>query len=85
MNWNQVGRKAIATTIQSGTAILIGDGLDLIAGETWKLALVAGLGGLITFAHRTSTEYLEQEEQAEEAPPMLAQYPGMPDPETTEP
>lgn len=59
MNWRRVGKKAVATTIQSGTALLIGDGADLIEAATWQLAAVAALGGFLTFVHRTATEYLE--------------------------
>lgn len=59
MRWAEIGRRAAATAVQSGTAVLIGDGVDLIDIGTWQTAAVAALGGVITVLHRAATRYLE--------------------------
>lgn len=57
MNWNVKARAGLARTIETGTAVLIGNGVELLDAAAWQLAAVAALGGAVGFVHETAREY----------------------------
>lgn len=60
MNWRDKIVEAVVVTVYTGTAVLVGNGVDLLDAEPWKLAVVAGLGGLVGFVHQTAGEIRDQ-------------------------
>lgn len=60
MNWRTKLIEGAVVTVYTGTAVLVGNGVDLLDAEPWKLAVVAGLGGLVGFIHQTAGEIRDQ-------------------------
>ncbi len=64
MNWKRTLAAGLARTIETGTAVLIGNGVNLIEAAAWQLAAVAALGGFIGFVNKTAREVRERLEAA---------------------
>jgi hypothetical protein len=68
MNWRKVLLKAAVTSLQAATAVLLGNGIDFVDLSSWQAAGLGALSGLVTFVHRTSTEWLDSQENAVPGP-----------------
>lgn len=59
MSPREIFARAVATAVQTATAVLIASGAGLADVDVLAGAGLAALAGVVTVAHRTATRWLE--------------------------
>lgn len=65
-DYRQILERAVATFVQSASAVILADVAGILDVEVWRSAVVAGLVPTVTLLHRFSEAALRKRKQVDE-------------------